>query len=159
MNSAKSNNIYYNARIEADPLGERKQAKFSVNRVQEILHIPSDYELAIVRFKIPRTTIPMMFWKNNYWSITLKIGIQEYTEYLNFIPNTTFPGRDSIYTQQEFVDSINNAFVTAFTALNAAHTIASDFPPALYYDPITRLCTLEVPVSYTHLTLPTKRIV
>ena len=148
MNSAKSNNVYYNARIQADPLGERKVAKFSVNRVQEILTDPSDYELSIVRFQIPRTTIPMMFWKNNYWSITLKIGSSVYTEYLNFIPNTTFSGRNAIYTQQEFIDSINNAFLAAFTSLNGANTITSDFPPALYYDPVSRLCTLEAQQNY-----------
>jgi len=110
---------------------------------------PDDYELAIVRFKIPRTSIPMLFFKPDYWYITLKIGSDEYTEPLVFIPNSaSTTDRDAIYVHQEMVDIINNAFQAAFVGLNAAHTITSDFPPLISFNPVTKLFNLEVQQNY-----------
>jgi hypothetical protein len=149
MNQAQSNNIYYNASIYSDPTLVKTDAKFSVNRVQEIVNKPSNYELAIVRFKIPRTSIPMFYFKDNYWYITLKIGSSEYTETLLFVPNSASTvDRNSIYIHQEFVDIINNAFTAAFVSLNSAHTITANFPPVMTYDPVTKLFNIEVQQNY-----------
>ena len=145
----KSNHIYYNASIYAEPDEYRTDAKFSVNRVQEIIDVPDDFELAIVRFKIPRTTIPMLYFKDNFWYITLKIGSNVYTEPLVFIPNTdNVELRNAYYTHQEFVDSVNNAFGLAFQRLNNDHVITSDYPCVMTYDPITKLFEIEVQQNY-----------
>lgn len=144
-----TNHIYYNASIFADDNKFRTNANFSVNRVQEIVDLPDDFELSIVRFKIPRTTVPMLFFKDNYWYVTLKIGTDVYTEPLVFIPNTdNVELRNAYYTHQEFVDSVNNAFGLAFQNLNNNHAIVSDFQPVMTYDPITKLFNIEVQQNY-----------
>jgi len=149
MNASKSDNIYLNSTINAG--SESILASSSINRVQEILSKPNDYELTIARFSIPISTIPMMFFKENFWSLTLKRDTVIQTKYLQFVPNTTETGRDAIYTFQEFIDIINNAFSSAYTDLVAAvlpTVLSSDFPPFLTFDPVTKLITMNVQQNY-----------
>ena len=64
MSQSEATHIYYNARINAE-LESRKQATFSVSRVQPILSKPNDYELAVIRFSLPSTSIPLFVRWNN----------------------------------------------------------------------------------------------
>ena len=140
--------IYYNVRINGEP-DKLTIAKYSENRVVPILQNPSDYELAIVRFSVPTTQIPMFFWENDTWGITLSYGVDNYFEYLQFIPNSFANPKDTIYVPQEFVDSVNQAFTSIFSTLKTAHpAILSTAPPVMTYDPITDLLTLNVQQNY-----------
>lgn len=63
-------NIYYNIRVSVKG-NPNKIAEFNETRVEPILNNPSSYELAVERFYIPSLEIPVMLWKDNYWSLTL----------------------------------------------------------------------------------------
>jgi len=140
--------IYYNLKIDAPNTGEN-DAIYSENRVQPILERPSDYELAIVRFSVPTTQIPMFFFIENQWSLTLRYNNIDYLEYLQFVPNSASNPVDTIYVPQEFVDSINNAFTASFLALKTANPgILSTVAPEMTYDPVTDLITLNVQQNY-----------
>jgi hypothetical protein len=140
--------IYYNARISSDTGDGPNLAVYNQNRVVPILQKASDYELAIVRFSVPTTQIPMFYWKTNFWSLTLRYNNVDYLQYLQFIPNTT-TNVEAVFEQQSFIDSINNAFKASFLALITANPgIASDFEPIMYYDVVNDLITMNVQQNY-----------
>ena len=65
------NHIYYNATIE-NKTDLRKLAKFDATRVVPILDKPNDYKMAVVRFSLPLTSTPLLVFKENYFSVSLK---------------------------------------------------------------------------------------
>lgn len=143
----KSTHIYYNARFQPKE-NKREEAVFSVNRVQNILDKADDYELAVIRFSIPTTSIPLIIFEDNLYSVSLKIGTSEYTEYLSWIPTSAVYTEKMIYSVQTLVDFINTAFSTAFSNLSGSHTITSTQPPFMTFSGETNLLTLNVPQDY-----------
>ena len=144
---ADSTHIYYNIRINAELLN-KAPATFNVNRVQPILDKPSDYEVSVVRYSLPLTSVPLIVFKDNKWAMSLKIGANEYTEFLQWIPNTDVFEFRYIYIVQDLLDMMNVALSTAFTNLSGANTITSTKPPFFSFSSITNLITLHVPQSY-----------
>ena len=146
--SATATHIYYNIRIQSD-IETRKHATFSVNRVQSVLDNPSDYEAAVVRFSLPSTSIPLIIFENNKYSVSLKIGASEYTQDLVWVSNSNvYPTEKYVYNIQDIVDFMNTAFTTAFNNLNAGNVITSTVPPFMSFSSVTNLLTLHVPQSY-----------
>jgi hypothetical protein len=139
--------IYYNVRIKAD-LETRKHAVFSVNRVQPVLEKPEDYELAVVRFSLPTTSIPLIIFEDNKYSVSLKIGSNEYTEYLTWVSNSNVYSEKYVYNVQDIIDFMNTAWATAFSNLSGANVITSTVPPFMSFSSVTNLMTLHVPQSY-----------
>lgn len=139
-----SDHIYFNFRIEAE--NELKTlAKYSENRVTPILTNPSDYELGVMRYSIPTNEIPLRFWKDNSFGITLKHNNVNYFEYLQFIPNSSSDPVKTIYFIQEIVDILNQAFATAFALIPG---ITSTQAPQMIYDPVTDLLSLNVEQTF-----------
>ena len=144
---SEATHIYYNVRIQAD-LETRKHAVFSVKRVQPILDNPSDYEIAVVRFSLPTTSVPLIIFEDNKYSVSLKIGSNEYTEYLTWTPNSNVYTEKYVYNIQDIVDFMNTAWATAFSNLNAGNVITSTVPPFMSFSSETNLMTLHVPQTY-----------
>lgn len=149
MTSSSTNDqIYYNIRISPDE-GNRTLAQYSVNRVQAILDKPDDYELSIIRFSIPTSTIPLMKITENLYSLSLTVAGNTYTEFLPFIENNLVtPNLRNIFSMQELADSMNFALSTAFTQLAGANVVTSTVPPFFSFDSPTSLLTLNVPKSF-----------
>lgn len=149
MTSSSTNDeIYYNIRISA--LGEQPTlAQYSVNRVQAILEKPSDYELSIIRFSIPISTIPLMKITENLYSLSLTVAGNTYTEFLPFIENNLVtPGLRNIFSMQELADSMNAALTSAFILLSGANVVTSTVPPFFSFDSVSCLLSLNVPKSF-----------
>jgi len=144
---SSATHIYYNVRINAD-LETRKQAVFSVKRVQSILENPSDYEIAVVRFSLPTTSIPLIIFEDNKYSVSLKIGTNTYTEYLTWVSNSNVSTEKYVYNIQDIIDFMNTAWATAFSNLNAGNVITSTVAPFMSFSSETNLLTLHVPQSY-----------
>jgi hypothetical protein len=145
--SADENLIYYNINIKNETQ-ERIIPSFDVNRVQPILNNPSDYELAIVRFSIPLTSIPLFFFKNDAYKLSLKIGANSYTQPMIWLPNNAVYDDKAIYDVQHLLDMINNAWALAFTTLKNDNTVLSTKPPFMSFSNLTDLITLNVPQTY-----------
>jgi len=140
--------IYYNIKIsnEADNFYP-VPAIYSENRTNVILNNPSEYELSVVRFRIPGIEIPIMYWKDNKWSITLSYDGLDVTEILQFISN----GNEdkSIWNYQEFLDSVNQALLTAFNTLKTAKPGAPPTEaPFFTFDAPTGLISLNAEQTY-----------
>lgn len=144
---SSATHIYYNVRIQAD-LETRKHAVFSVKRVQPILDNPSHYEVAVVRFSLPTTSVPLIVFEDNKYSVSLKIGANEYTEYLTWTPNSNVYNEKYVYNIQDIIDFMNTAWATAFSNLNAGNVITSTVPPFMSFSSETNLMTLHVPQTY-----------
>lgn len=79
------------------------------------------YSLAVIRFSIPGGTIPIGFWKQNLWKVSLTYnGFSrtipvDYIPYANFSPNGT--PQYTIYSYQAYADMINEALAECYTEL------------------------------------------
>lgn len=149
----RADHIYYNITIKAD---EQNQgiAKFSENRVQPIVENPEDYALAVVRFNIPGTQIPIFLWREGF-KITFSYNGSDFTEELQFVPNSPGGSYDwygpAIWSYQDFLDSINNAFLACFNAFVAgtpAFAGKPTNPPFINLDANGQLCSIYAPIEY-----------
>lgn len=145
---SSANHIYFNVRIDPDPL-KKREGVFSVNRVQPILDKSDNYEMAVVRFSLPLTSIPLIVFEDNYFSVSLKIGTNEYTEFLLWVPNSNINLENKyIYIVQDLLDLINNAYALAFSNLSGANVITATTPPFMSFSSETHLITLNVPQAF-----------
>ena len=85
-NYDNSDYIYYNVRI--NPTGRDTEANYEIYKTNPILNKPSDYELSVVSFKIPSDSIPIFFFEDDYYYVTLSRNSTDQTEPLQFIQNT-----------------------------------------------------------------------
>jgi hypothetical protein len=89
--------VYYNIDIRSDPSTEQPTlAQYSISRLAPILHKPDDYELAVTRFYLPASEIPIMIW--NPRGKTLSDPYQ---------PNPDLPGYNPASKVDKFVVSMS----------------------------------------------------
>jgi hypothetical protein len=157
-NMDSSDNIYYNIRLLNNTGEDVIPATFSENRVVPILENPSEYELAVVRFKVPSETIPIFRWIDDKFSITLSFGGSDFTESLPWIPkalptDNKFLYGKAIWSYQSFLDTINLAFKTAFDNLKTAFPAAPPTEaPFITFNPETQLMTIWTEQLYDEST-------
>ncbi len=120
----ENGHTYYNITIKNEgttPI----LAKYLDIRDQPIILNASDYTLSIIRFSIPISTIPIIFWATNAdgtadntkYSVTLSYGGTDSQAFLIYTSNNAFGGRPSIYSYQHFLDILNTAYDTAFAGI------------------------------------------
>jgi len=152
-----TDHIYYNIDIRKpdDYKDLPFQAVFNETRVEPVLKIPSDYELAVVRFSIPSQNIPIFLWKENAFSVSLKYLNFVFTTTLQFIPNSPGGNYDyygkSIWNYQDLIDSINVGLLTSFNNFVAGVPPFLNIPtkaPYMIYDATTQLCSLIALTKY-----------
>jgi len=145
-------NVYYNAIIRNEVTNtSAKLAEFIEEHSQPIVSVPSDYKLTIVRMNIPADGIPLFFFQNGRYSITLSYGGDDYKEVLQYVSIVNpglFPGQQPVYYYPQFIQSINDAFLAAHTLLFADHPSANPHPPLLVYDPNSQLLSFVVDREY-----------
>lgn len=151
-NNVSIDNVYYNAVIKNDATSTTaRRMDFNEEHSQPIVSNPSEYKLTIVRMNIPADGIPLFYFIDGKYSVTLSYGGDDYREFLAYVPVVNpglFPGVQPIYYYEQFVRSINNAFAAAHTLLKADHPAASDYPPILMFDPRSQLLSFIVDTSY-----------
>jgi hypothetical protein len=159
-----TNNVYYNIKITNDGSELYKLANYSVNRTSAIVENPSEYELAVVRFSVPSSNIPVMRWGTDPYDpdsnpsskidrmfVTLSFDGVDVTKTLIYIPNSLEPPSygPSIWNYQHFVDILNVALKDAFTDLKALKPLAPPTTaPYVTYDSVPLLCSLFAPQTY-----------
>lgn len=127
--------LYYNVEIPKTS----KYADYNVTKIITILNDPKEYELAVVRFKIPSDSIPIFFFETNYWAVTITKNGIDHTSYLTFVQNsnTKSYGQDAIWTTNDFVKSVNNALKASYLSSGLVGQV-----PFIYYNPVSQLMTL-----------------
>lgn len=116
-----ADNIYYNILVQTnrENPAERVRAQFTETRVQPIIHHPRDFELAIVRFKVPSFEIPLIFFKTNAYTVSLEYDGYVATSTLLFVSggNADEYKRDTVWNIGQFLESVNTAFKDAYDEL------------------------------------------
>ena len=152
-----TDHIYYNIDIRKpdDYKGLRFPAEFNETRVEPVLKVPSDYELAVVRFSIPSQNIPIFLWKENTFSVSIKYSTFIFTTILQWTANSPAGTYDyygkAVWNYQDFIDSINAGLLTSFNNFVAGVPPFLNIPtkaPYMTYDPTTQLCSLMAITKY-----------
>lgn len=145
---------------------------FTETRNTPLLKSGSNYELSIVRFTVPATSVPLSVIQiqpypntdinKTIYSITLQYGASIVQEFLEWVPNNNSPLPSALsssspfqqdntpyyymYELQEFVNMLNIAFYNAFHSL--ASTPVGAIPPFVIYDPNSGLFSFVVDKTY-----------
>lgn len=113
MSGQNSSYIYYNIRIindvEAEPINYLKVCEFNETRVIPIVTNPREYELAVVRFSIPTSNIPLIIYSEKF-KLGLTFNGTEVEATLPPPPNNNDIYGVAFYTYQEIADSFTAAF-------------------------------------------------
>lgn len=173
-------NIYYNIAVRklglptpADGSLGSDLVKYRVTRLYPVLKNPEEYELAITRFNLPASNIPIQVWQPkgqtgpyqpdpdlpNYnpsskvdkYLVTLRYNDDNFREFLTFAPNSSGQGiyGDTVFNYQEILDFLNKAFLDAFTALKATYPGAppTEAPYAIF-DSLNQQITIVAQTLY-----------
>ena len=150
----EDDNIYYNIRIKGSDQNFNR-AKFDVNSIETIVENPLKYELAVIRFSVPTTVIPIFLWKGDeFFSVKMTYGASEVNQFLTFSPNSNNKlYGDAIWNYQEFVDIINVALEDAYLALKVLEPLMPPTEaPFITYNPETSLLTWNIEQVYANTT-------
>lgn len=181
--SSTDDRIYYNISIPSTTIASNPSpAIFQQELNEAIIQKPSDYYLAIIRFTIPTQDIPIMVAQiqpfpntninNTIYSVTLTYQTftsgQIFVQYVTQNPNAlvlplsaSHPNADNtlyyyIYTYTAFLNMINTALQTAFTALNVA--VPGGLPvgsvaPYFQFDTFTERISLVAQIANYDITI------
>lgn len=110
-----------------------------------IAHCPMDYYMAIVRFEISHLDLPIFLFKENLYSVTLRINGNTSQQFLPYISNsgpryTLFD--TPIYHYQQVVNSLNIALQNAYTNAGGVNTA-----PFMVYNPEDSLFSIYTDVN------------
>lgn len=144
-NQEQADYIYYNINIKPDTTGRDTEAIYEINKTNPVLKHTEKYELAVTRFKIPSDSIPIFFFKQNYFYVTIQKDAEIQTIALQYIPSTnpsnaSIYGKDGVWTVYEFIDIINKGLLDAYNNLIDKGTTSE--APFIVFDSKTRLCSL-----------------
>ena len=159
----ENDHIYYNITIENPPESNVSiLAEFSENRTSNILNKSDAYEMAVIRFNLPTSNIPIFIWDTNVWFISIKYLTNVFTREIPFIENQNLPNSptffgESIWHYQDFVDSINAGLLLCFQDFQADPVYLTIpvidrpiEPPIMIYsgNGNTRKCSIYSPLEY-----------
>ena len=114
----EDDNIYVGLTIFNES-NQKKQASIQKAFTEYIVDRASDYYVSLIEFSMPESSVKILTFRENKWSVTLESQGNYYRSFLTFFDQLN--NENYIYSYQHFLDIINNSFSEAFTALKAAH--------------------------------------
>jgi len=128
-----------------------KEAIFSATRAVPYLKNCNEWELGIVRFSVPSTTIPLFFF-NPLWEIVVYYGAGNkkqqvllydigFSPFVNLGP---YANKQPIYNVDDFIKMVNDAIKSAVLDLNA-DTGETYKPPQFVFNSGTGIISLFAP--------------
>jgi hypothetical protein len=160
-NSSEPNTIFYNAKVSNQTTTNVNNLIYTDNRSSPVLSNPTDWRVAVVRFNIPTSQIPLFRYYSSFSSPPVIQG-GEHIVTLKFVPtNTNFsdelklfsvnlsnPNDNSIYSINQYVTMVNASFQQAFANLSASVGYPINRFPILEYNSTTKLFKFYIPVEY-----------
>lgn len=176
--------LYFNIVMPYKPVGGLSPAIYRQELSEPLIMNPSEYYIAITRFTIPTSNIPIFIAEiqpfpnvnlnNTVYSVTLTYGAfssgQTFIQYVTHDINSpqslpltaSHPYADKtpyyyIYTYTDFLDMINAALITALTTLKGlvGAPIALATAPYFIYDTTTEKISLIADSTFYDLILAT----
>lgn len=136
--------VYFNQSIKNTTFTTQDiKASFEANRRDIILENPSDYVIAVDRFKIPANLIPILEFEDNTYEVIMTYDGAEVREFMVWVP-TTNPqiSRQWIFHYQHFLDILNATISSVHATLLALKPAMSNDLPFVTYDPTSKLFDL-----------------
>lgn len=130
----------FNRNVSLDrPIGTSQEIKYNVTQDQAIISKANECYLAVSQLQLPNNDIPLFFFRDNFYYITLQNGAAISTQPLVWSPSQS--NYTGVYTIQSFLDSINAALVLAAIAVG----IAAINTPYVYLDKNLNVLKLVFP--------------
>ena len=154
--------IYYNASLYNNTNGDLP-AQYQEVRTAPIVDRASDFLLAVTRFNVPVSHIPILQFQDQTYIVSLMYNNTTYSTTLTYVPSgtlstfTTSPFYGSVYYVQQFLQSFNNGISSCLNTLTTAASITVS-TPFMSYDPTDGLFTFHAQASYFGLTTATNPI-
>ena len=150
--------IYYNISqfVNTDENGnpvEAEAVQFAASRADTILDNPSQYEIAVARFSVPSSLIPILILDqpSPYFVTLLYLG-DSYSENLEYTPRTNNPNPTypfAVWNIKQFTYIVNQAYDRAFASLKADHpTFTGTLSPTISYNAETQLIEFVIQPAF-----------
>src|SRR4051812_48470285 len=110
--SSEVDHIYYNLTYTNES-NVAKPVRISDQSTSPFLKDCENYEMALIRFTMPCTHIPIFTFADIYFSVTLSVGLNNYQTFLTHVPSSSNASNRDVYSYQQFTNSINNAFAAS----------------------------------------------
>lgn len=147
-NESAEENIYYNVVINGKA-GTSIPAIYNETRTESILENPSNYQLTIQRFYVPAFNIPILLFKDNYYSVSMTYGGTTITKPLIYTSFSIAPYPNPIYDYQHMVDIVNTAIEDAYNDLKALFPAGPPTEaPFITFNPTNKLFSLNAEQLY-----------
>lgn len=154
--------VYANLGTQNDQPQTSSQAIFRDERAADIVSPADQYRIALMRFNLGVANAPLRYWDAGITasgtfipSVSLEniaTGIVYTTEVLfdDTDPASAIPGQGLIYTPNNLLEMVNQAFRTSFSDLNAAAPVAGcSTPPFLALE--NGFLAIYVPTAYAEV--------
>ena len=154
--------IYYNASLYNNTTGDLP-ARYQEVRTAPIVDRASDFLLAVTRFNVPVSHIPILQFQDQTYIFSLVYNNTTYSTTLTYVPSgslatlTTNIFYGSVYYVQQFLQSLNNGISSCLNTLTTAASITVS-TPFMSYDPTVGLFTFHAQASYFGLNTATNPI-
>lgn len=123
--------IYFNIVINNPTIGLIK-AYTNITFNQALLDNPSEWKMGVQRFTIPTSNIPIFFFQDNTYIVTLNYNGQSASNYLTYpaLNKAVIAGSaESIYSVEAFLESLNIAIYQSYCDLGTNVPPGSTYPP------------------------------
>lgn len=154
MTESKDSNMYFNLKFPGPVDNMWTPAQVELQFTDTLLNSPKEYNLSILRFELPSSTIPISLFNTDpsAYVLTLRYNNMDFSANLVYIPDN-FSGieiyKQPIYSYQVWCDMINNAFQHADASMGAMFPAKpSTKAPYFVFDRLNGLFTLIVEKVY-----------
>jgi len=145
----QDDNIYYNIVIN-NPTNKSINADYSEQKVKPIIENPEQYYLSVIRFSLAGQDLPIFFFKDNTYFITLSYAGNDYAFPVVYQAlNNVVGEKQTVYAYQHMINMINTTFSNCFVALQTDHPgVPVTEAPYMTYDASTNLFSLWCQQAY-----------
>lgn len=147
--TANPKHIYINISAQNTLTGVGIPAQFQIDFDQPFLRNAEKYYLTIAKATFPTTSIPLLTFKEDTYIVSIDYKGVFYNANLVPINIVSSAGVYYVSYYQQFIDSLNNALLSAFTNLIATDaTFGGTLPPYFTYDKPTNRFSIIVEDGY-----------
>lgn len=156
-----NSSIYYNLQLENKNYitGLPIEARFDVNRVDEILPRAADYRLTVARFQLPANVPLFIFPEESRFKYFLEltdrtdpdpanwVSVKDFISFLDYCEKCYYPR--GVYYVNHMLFMINSTYKQLYNQMKLINpSYAPKYPPKFTFDPATELFTLWAEESY-----------
>lgn len=140
--------VYYNARVSNQDPSQVIPISYVDNRASVVLDNPAKYRVAVVRFSVPSSQVPLFFFESSISVPPAPPGGESVVTLVHIPSGDEYPfemvrpGDPAVRSAQAYIRMTNTALLGAWTALTTAHPGPTTSPPYMALDPITQLFSL-----------------